>query len=187
LAAPAANTQPFTLTIIARQQDGSVVGPRTKKNSPQVIPNAKRADGSPFVVLAPSEAYREWHRAAIHELMNKGLVTKTVEKRIVRGKEKRITTYAYRPGCHWPIDYPVNCRALFYRQALVGDANGYYQAVADFLQDIGVLVNDKWIVQWDGSRLLKDKDNPRIEVELTRIGAPAPAAVGPSDRFGSAA
>jgi len=27
--------------------------------------------------------------------------------------------------------------------------------------------NDRLIVSWDGSRLLKDRDNPRVEIEIT--------------------
>jgi hypothetical protein len=69
-----------------------------------------------------------------------------------------------------PYDFPVNCRALFYRDKDVGDAVGFYQALADCIQDAGILVNDRLIEQWDGSRLLVDKTNSRIEVELEPIG-----------------
>ena len=65
---------------------------------------------------------------------------------------------------------PVNCRALIYRDALRGDAVGFYQAVGDLLQLAGVVVNDKYLVSWDGSRLLKDSARPRVELELTTLG-----------------
>jgi len=65
-----------------------------------------------------------------------------------------------------PITDEVNCRALFYRDALRGDAVGYYQALADALEEAGIVKNDRLIVSWDGSRLLKDADIPRIEVTL---------------------
>ena len=65
------------------------------------------------------------------------------------------------------IDYPVNVKALFYREALVGDAVGFYQALADTLEKGGIVENDSLIRSWDGSRLFKDKDNPRIEIEIT--------------------
>jgi len=64
---------------------------------------------------------------------------------------------------------PLNCAAIFYRDALRGDAVGYYQALADALESAGVLSDDKWIIQWDGSRLAKDARRPRIEVTLTAI------------------
>lgn len=64
-------------------------------------------------------------------------------------------------------DRPWNCRALIYRDANRGDAVGYYQAIADLLEKVGVVSNDKWIVSWDGSRMRKDAANPRVEVTIT--------------------
>ncbi len=60
----------------------------------------------------------------------------------------------------------VSCRAVFYRDAERGDAVGYYQGLADLLEKRGVIVNDAQIRDWDGSRLLKDAANPRVEVTL---------------------
>ncbi len=65
------------------------------------------------------------------------------------------------------IGSPVNVCAIFYREALVGDAVGFYQALADTLEKAGIVENDRLIVSWDGSRLLKDAKNPRVEVEIT--------------------
>ena len=65
-----------------------------------------------------------------------------------------------------PIAYPVNCRAIFYRDRRDGDAVGYYQGLADLLEKRGVDEDDKWSVSWDGSRLDCDRDRPRVEVEL---------------------
>lgn len=64
------------------------------------------------------------------------------------------------------IAEPVNCRASIYREALTGDAVGFYQAIADLLEKVGVVENDKWIVSWDGTRLMKDAKEPRIELCL---------------------
>jgi hypothetical protein len=61
---------------------------------------------------------------------------------------------------------PVNCCAIFYRETRTGDAVGYYQALADALEEARIVENDKLIVSWDGSRLEKDKINPRVEVHL---------------------
>ena len=77
-------------------------------------------------------------------------------------------------GCV-PIDTPHNIAAVFYRDANRGDAVGYYQGLADLLEKFGIVSNDKWLVSWDGSRLRKDKLNPRVEVELT------PTTGGPED------
>ena len=75
------------------------------------------------------------------------------------------------------IDMPLN-QALIdslvesvngYGRKLIGDAVGYYQAVADWLELAGALVNDKWIVSWDGSGMRKDQACPRVEVTLTEV------------------
>jgi hypothetical protein len=69
-----------------------------------------------------------------------------------------------------PIAEPVNCAALFYRDADRGDAVGFYQGLADLLEKGGVVSNDKWIVTWDGARLCKDASRPRVELTLTKVG-----------------
>ena len=69
----------------------------------------------------------------------------------------------------FPITGPVNCRALFFRHADVGDATGFYQALADALQEGGIVTNDRLIKSWDGSMMLKDRDNPRIIVTIEEI------------------
>jgi len=65
-----------------------------------------------------------------------------------------------------PIKEPVNCAAIFYRDALRGDAVGYYQGLADVLEYYRIVEDDRFIVSWDGSRLEKDAKNPRVEVTL---------------------
>jgi Holliday junction resolvase RusA-like endonuclease len=67
-----------------------------------------------------------------------------------------------------PIEVDVNCRATFYRDRAVGDAVGFYQSIADVLEEAGVVADDKHIVSWNGSRLDKDASRPRIEIELTQ-------------------
>jgi hypothetical protein len=68
-----------------------------------------------------------------------------------------------------PIRDAVNCRALFYRDANRGDAVGFYQGLADLLEQRAVIANDRLIVSWDGSRLLKDAAEPRVEVVLEAV------------------
>lgn len=75
----------------------------------------------------------------------------------------------YAGGVAGPITTPVNCCAIFYRHALVGDAVGYYQGLADLLEKRDVVADDRFIISWDGSELRKDKDNPRVDVELTPV------------------
>jgi len=116
--------------------------PRTKKTSNRIVRAGKRGQGCLRIV--PSAAHESW-------------------KRKVLGRAIAVA----RASKETPILMPVNVRAHFYRDALRGDAAGYYQALADLLQAAGVIGDDKWIASWDGSRLRKDKDAPRIEVWIT--------------------
>ena len=93
----------------------------------------------------PSHSFAEWNKQAQMQL---------AVKRSGRDGLRMWTT-------------EVNCRSLFFRDANTGDAVGYYQALADALEEGLIVANDRLIVSWDGSRLLKDAAHPRIEVELT--------------------
>lgn len=114
--------------------------PRTKKTS-----NVLATAGGRHVVL-PSKAWRDWVKRADIQWPDVG----QHEAWFANG----------------PILCEVNCCALFYREALRGDAAGYYQGLADLLESRGIVENDKQIVSWDGSRLLKDPVRPRVELQL---------------------
>ncbi len=68
------------------------------------------------------------------------------------------------------IDAPVNLKAVYYmptrRKVDLGNLNA---ALHDILVDAGVLVDDNRdvVAGHDGSRVFYDKDNPRVEVEIT--------------------
>lgn len=64
-------------------------------------------------------------------------------------------------------DQPYNCCAIFYRDADRGDTAGFITGLADLLEELGVVSNDKWLVTWDGTRPRVDKANPRTEITLT--------------------
>jgi hypothetical protein len=130
--------------------------PRTKKNHRQHIKRRTKA-GKLITVPIPAAAYKE------------------TEAGIVRWAQTTIATGALdrtgkllRAGKLY-LAQPLNCTAIFYRDANRGDAVGYYQGLADALEKAGIVADDKWIVQWDGSRLAKDADWPRIDVVLTAI------------------
>lgn len=115
--------------------------PRTKKTSNRIV----RAGA--FHKVLPSKAFQVWNEMAqIH--LARVRSASPIWLRDSRG-------------------FTLNCRALIYRDALRGDAVGFYQAIADALQDSGLIENDKLIVSWDGSRLLKDAKNPRVEITLS--------------------
>lgn len=85
-----------------------------------------------------------------------------------------------------PITGPVAVKATFYRAGDYGDLLGYEQALADVLQaeawskakpgqapkkrrdGLGLIVDDKQIRSWDGSRLAIGE--PHIAVEISVLG-----------------
>lgn len=113
--------------------------PRTKKNHGRIV----TVHGYPK--LLPSKAFLEWNEVA------------------------QATLAIARLSAGLPIRVPVNCCALFYRDAERGDAVGYYQALADALEKGGIVENDRLIVSWDGSRMLKSSSAPRVEVQISRV------------------
>ena len=125
------------------------VTPRTKKNHGSVIKRGERK----FHI--PSEPYREMEgkilkwASAIAGLM------------IRDGRAHDMSALN--------LSQPLNCSAIFHREKNIGDAVGYYQGLADALEAAGIVSDDKWITQWDGSRLAKDATRSRIEVTLTAI------------------
>ena len=131
------------------------VTPRTKKNSRRHIKRRSKSTGKTITVPLPSEYY---------ETMEAGIISFA---RSLAG----YVFYQPRPYllAGLRLAQPLNCAAIFYRDALRGDAVGYYQGLADALESAGVLSDDKWIVQWDGSRLAKDAKRPRIEVTLRAL------------------
>lgn len=126
--------------------------PRTKKTSQQI---AMKQDGTPFIVS--SSPGKAWAKEAARQLRE---------------------AWAGRP----PIEGPIHVRALIYRERATGDLAGYIQAIGDVLEvprkkakkstrdrKASVIRDDNQIDSWDGSRRLKDKDNPRVELEITPL------------------
>ena len=69
------------------------------------------------------------------------------------------------------IDYPVNVKALFYMKTKRKvDLTNLLEALDDVLVKGGMLVDNNCTIikSHDGSRVLYDKENPRIEVEIER-------------------
>lgn len=113
--------------------------PRTKKNHGELV----RVGGKRK--LLPSRSWRAWCAAALP-----GLRQAVAQ---LRGT--------------LPLQQAVNCTAIFYRDAARGDAVGYYQGLADILEEGGIVGDDKWIVSWNGSRLETDRSDPRVELVLS--------------------
>lgn len=126
--------------------------PRTKKNSQRIVSMGKRCHvcgkRGGFPKVLPSLAYEEWLSAAQGQL------------NVIK---QRLTAW----GAVLPIEAPVGIEAHIYRDRNVGDLSNFLEAIGDMLQAAGIIKDDRQIEDWDGSRRLKDADNPRVEVFLT--------------------
>lgn len=114
--------------------------PITKKNSMRIVSNRKT--GKPFPI--PSKAYEAYKRVFLMQV-----------KRI---KEA--------------IDKPVNVQAVYYMPTRHRvDITNLMSATHDLLVDANVLVDDdsKIVKSVDGSRVLYDKENPRVEIVITEV------------------
>ncbi len=122
--------------------------PRTKKTHNRTFDVGRRCgtcNRGQRTIVMPSEQWTEWRDHVV----------------------PRITAALPR---HWqPIAQPVNCAALFYRDANRGDSHGLYQGLADVLEEAGVVADDRYIKSWDGSRLETDASRPRVELVLTAL------------------
>lgn len=121
--------------------------PRTKKNHGRRIWRRDKRTGRNRPYHVPSEAHELWLERVAWQA--------------------RLQAAAAR----WPkCRRRVTVKALVYREALVGDHVGYTQAIGDMLEYAGVLADDKLIADWDGTRLLKDAINPRVEITISVLG-----------------
>ncbi len=133
--------------------------PRTKKTSNRIVQIKGKNGARGFTKILPSEAYEDWFKAAM-------LQAPAIRRALLNA------------GATLPLTGLLNVRAMFYRERLSGDATGFYQGLADWLQEprqskgrtvrqgAGIIRDDAQIVSWDGSRLLKDAACPRVEVRI---------------------
>lgn len=72
----------------------------------------------------------------------------------------------------YKIEEPVNVKFIIYRKNRIGgpgDLVNFEQAALDILVETGVLKDDNndIVKAHDGSRMYYDKENPRVEVEIS--------------------
>lgn len=118
--------------------------PITKKNSMRMLVNRKT--GRPFP--APSAAYKAYKAQAMQQLG------------------------VNRP--YAPIATPVQVTCRYYMQTRRRvDLTNLLEATDDILVKAGVLQDDNCgvIASHDGSRVLYDKQHPRVEVEIMEVKA----------------
>lgn len=116
------------------------VAARTKKNHGQIV-TLKTGR----TMMLPSKQYREFEKEVVKFISNKF-------------------------GNFEPIDKPINLCCKFYKDKdYRSDLCGYTQAIQDSLVKAGFIQDDnhKIISSFDGSRVLLDRKNPRIEVCIT--------------------
>lgn len=126
------------------------VKPRTKKNHSQLVTlkNGRQ-------MLLPSKPYKEFEKAVcdwFKDLSTGRLYTSDFTK------------------VSFPIHTPVNLKCHFYKDKnYKSDLTGYLQAIQDSLVKAGFLDDDnsKIIVSVNGSKVFLDRENPRIEIEVT--------------------
>ena len=112
--------------------------PRTKKNSQQILINQKTR--RPFVM--PSKAYKEYEALCLSQL-------------------RKIET---------PISSPVNVQCVYYMPThRKVDKTNLESAILDILVKAHVIADDNRNVVYstDGSRVLYDKEDPRIAITIT--------------------
>ena len=115
----------------------TILGPPvTKKNSARIVRNRKT--GVPF--LLQSKPHEKWVKSAVDQLLG-------------QRREHALTV-------------PVTMAAKVYRAKRIGDLGNYLAAVCDALEEAGIVANDRLIQSFDGSRLLHDKENPRVEIQI---------------------
>lgn len=120
--------------------------PRTKKTSNRLVKVGR------FRKVLPSKAWEHWVKhARVQGTMDATDMTWHYTERML------------------PLAVPLHITAIFYRDARRGDLVGYMQGLADLLEKRGVIANDRQLVNWDGTRLDLDRDNPRTEVTLTEV------------------
>lgn len=115
------------------------VVPRTKKNSQQVFVRNGR------VINIPSKAYKKFEEECL---------------KVISSKYKK------------NIDYPINIKAIFYTETRRRiDITNLLSALDDMLVKAEVIEDDcrDIVVSHDGSRVYWDKQNPRIEIEITKV------------------
>ncbi len=118
--------------------------PRSKKNSQQIAMNKKT--GVRFVVQ--SETYKRFE------------------------KECKSDLYPIQQSLKEPINYPINIKCLFYKSTKHKcDLTNLLEAIDDVLVKDKIIEDDNYniLVSHDGSRVFVDKDNPRIEITISKL------------------
>ena len=110
-------------------------------------------------------------------------ITKKNHQNIVFAKGRRIVIPSkpyqeyekkckqYMPTLDKPIDYPINLCCHYYMETRrKTDITNLLQATCDILVKYGVLEDDNYSIvsSFNGTKASYDKENPRVEIEITQ-------------------
>lgn len=97
-------------------------------------------------MILPSKAYKQWEKAARAAVLEQ-----------VRDA-----------GLSLPLTADVWVKAVAYCKGRLPDLSGMLESVGDCLEGI-IWADDMQIKSWDGSRVVRDKERQRVEVEIAEI------------------
>ena len=116
------------------------VVPRSKKNSQQIIINPRTK--RPMII----------------------------QSKLYANFERECGLYLKKYKCN--IDYSINLKIEFYvPDKRRRDIANYIEAIQDILVKYEVLKDDNYNIVYslDGTRIYVDKENPRVEIEITKL------------------
>lgn len=133
--------------------------------------------------MSRKEHRKDTMTKAINLILKGRPITKKNSQRIARTKNNRTFIIQskqfleYEKSCLWQlkgqyrgdmITGQVSLKALYWMPTKAfPDLANLLEATCDILEKAKVIENDKNIISFDGSRIVgKDKDNPRVEIEL---------------------
>jgi hypothetical protein len=129
--------------------------------------------GDPIVATRNGDALELILRTPPRTKKNHGatVVTASVaySRFLLRAGELFTVEMRARLGLPLPATW-YNCAALFHVDNEKADTVGLMQGLADVLEALGVVVNDRWIRTWDGTDQCTDRDRPRVELRLVPKG-----------------
>ena len=105
---------------------------------------ARSKSGRYFPKKVDTPAYKRWHKDAIPQI---NLQKPSLE-----------------------IDFPINLACKFYMDSTVKvDLSALYEGIQDVLVELNVITDDNYtiVASHDGSGVFIDRDNPRMEIEIT--------------------
>lgn len=120
--------------------------PVTKKNSQEIRFRNWRKRTGPFII--PSAIYRAYERDFCEQCINSHVVPNE------------------------PLNEPIEVTCLYYRKTRIRcDLTNLLECTDDCLVKANIIKDDnfKIIVSHDGSRVLFDKENPRVEIIIKTL------------------